>query len=219
MRSTANRPASTLERSRMSSISLSRCAPLRLIASIARSRWGGIRAPTLRTSHGGTWTSDLPRAGGNLIPVRHCVLVPPDEPQATVLRDHNGDRIVCMSKEGAVVWDAWTGQQDMKLEGEPEFVCSAAFSPDDKRIIASTAPRISTVYPIGGRFNYDLRSHGSGGATIRVWDATTGGELLIFQGPRHGACPVDFSPVNIRYILPKCRNLNRRHEDRGITLN
>ncbi len=68
----------------------------------------------------------------------------------------DGKRVMCLSKDRTLtVWDSATGQIVLSLQGRyPELVASMALSADGKRIISSS------------------------GATVKVWDASTGLELL-----------------------------------------
>jgi WD40 repeat protein len=69
-------------------------------------------------------------------------------------------------------------QQLLQLQGHDDFVFSVAFSPDGSKIVS-----------------------GSRDKTIRVWDASTGVEMLPhLQGHRSGVTSVAFSPNGSKIV-------------------
>jgi len=61
------------------------------------------------------------------------------------------------------VWDAFTGQQLLKLEGHTDWVHSAAFSPNGSRVATASQD-----------------------GTVRIWDAKTGKELCALISLANG---------------------------------
>jgi WD40 repeat protein len=71
-----------------------------------------------------------------------------------------GDRILtCGQDATARVWDAWTGEELLRLTGHETTVFTGGWSPDGSRVVT-----------------------GSFDGTARVWDATTGELQLILSG-------------------------------------
>jgi WD40 repeat protein len=87
----------------------------------------------------------------------------------------DGRQIITAGEVGAfgtaTVWDAVTGRKLLTLQGHAEIVCSAAFSPDGRRIVT-----------------------GSGDRTARVWDARAGRELFTLKGHTGAVLSAGFSP-------------------------
>jgi len=86
------------------------------------------------------------------------------------------------------VFDAVTGQVSLSWKLPSAEVCSVALSPDGKRLAtASGDPNRSG--PDGKRVvaNEDQK-------TVKVWDATTGQELLALEGHTNFVAGVSFSP-------------------------
>ncbi len=110
----------------------------------------------------------------------------------------------------ATVWDAATGRRLFAISGHQSPVWSVAFSADGKRILSGSRDgRVSVSDAATGQellvlkfenelasvaFSPDGKRIAAGGATVKVWDATTGRELLTFE--RHGgaAFGVAYSP-------------------------
>jgi WD40 repeat protein/serine/threonine protein kinase len=76
------------------------------------------------------------------------------------------------------VWDATTGRGLLTLKGYTGGVSGVAFSPDSKRLISGSGGRDQEGKLIPG--------------AVKVWDATTGRELLNLRG--HTGSGVAFSP-------------------------
>jgi WD40 repeat protein/tRNA A-37 threonylcarbamoyl transferase component Bud32 len=82
------------------------------------------------------------------------------------------------------LWDAKTGKELLGLKGFTEGVRSAAFSPDGRRLLTVAEGRY-TDYLFGlGLLGGGMKgSSGSGkDHTARIWDATTGKQLVVLQG-------------------------------------
>jgi WD40 repeat protein len=78
----------------------------------------------------------------------------------------------------ARVWRVDTGKQISFFTGHPNWIWSAAFSPDSRFVVTA----------------------GSVGATARVWEAKSGKEQMILRGHKGFVSSAVFSP-NGRYVL------------------
>jgi len=102
----------------------------------------------------------------------------------------DGTKIVASSVDDhAYVWDAVTSKQLFVLNGHYSPVTCAAFSPDGRRIATASgeyhsASGWSLSNPTGAQID----------DTGRIWDATTGKELLILKGLGDIVSWISFSP-------------------------
>jgi WD40 repeat protein/serine/threonine protein kinase len=98
----------------------------------------------------------------------------------------DGRRLASSSKDATVrVWDAQTGREDLApFRKHIRVVFSVAFSPDGQRI-ASGSAQLAEDEP----------------SYLKVWDATTGQEVLHLRGNIVEARVVAFSPDNGRWIV------------------
>jgi WD40 repeat protein len=107
---------------------------------------------------------------------RSRALIGAREPLRTVAYSPDGRRIVSATSKRTYVWDAESGQMVLTLAG----MSRARFSPDGQRIFT-----------------------GSPGATVIVWDALTGDELMRLPGLRaedRGA-NLAISPDGLQVVL------------------
>jgi len=113
----------------------------------------------------------------------------------------DGTRIVTASDDStARVWDSATGKELLVLRGHNGMdIASAYFSPDGKRIVTAS----------GGFYCRPPWSHGSD-RTVRVWDATTGKELLAIADVGTAINCAVFSPDGTRIVTAA-----GRYEERG----
>ena len=92
------------------------------------------------------------------------------------------------------MWDAETGTRDRRaLKGHDEAVCSAAFSPDGKRVVTASEDN-----------------------TARVWDAETGAELAALKGHADVVNSAAFSPDGKRVVTASSDNTARIWDVRAI---
>jgi WD40 repeat protein len=120
--------------------------------------------------------------------------------EVLALRGHTGQvTCVCFSPDGkriasggdtpgtpllgeVKVWDASTGQVLLTLKGHTGQVNSVCFSPDGKRLASAS----------GNSITYTPEEVKAG--EVRLWDATTGREILILKGHTKRIASVCFSP-------------------------
>jgi len=128
-----------------------------------------------------------------------------------------GDRVVTASCDGtARVWDTETGVQLAVLQGHPGNVMSAAFNSQGTRVVtlgvedndARVWDAATTDYPclavLSGHLNWvaaaafnprgDRVVTASNDDTARVWDATTGAQLLLLAGHNDYVQTAVYSP-------------------------
>jgi WD40 repeat protein len=142
----------------------------------------------------------------------------------------DGARIVTASGDGtARVWDAASGQELLSLRGHTSKVVSAAYSPDGVRIVTAGYDKTARVWDArSGEELFSLRGHtgsvwsaayGSSGAssaayspdgarivtagddqTARVWDASSGLEMLSPRGHTDRVYSAAYSPNGARIV-------------------
>ncbi len=120
-----------------------------------------------------------------------CVVFSPDGQR---IISHNGRDL------STRVWDAATGKKILEIR----HVAFSAISPDaswefDSHLetVWDAAIGKETLRPKSVAFRKDGRRVVSAswvGNTVKVWDATTGQEMLTFRGHRNKVCSVAFSP-------------------------
>ena len=133
---------------------------------------------------------------------------------ATVAFSPDGGTIASGSWDRTIrLWDAETGQQNLKLEGHRDGVSTIAFSPDGRTLASGSwdnyvmlwdaetgkllrtldghrdGVRAVTFSPDGGTI-----ASGSYDRTIRLWNAETGEELQTLEGHTDYVRGVVFSP-------------------------
>ncbi len=89
----------------------------------------------------------------------------------------------------ARLWDVETGQELRQFSGHTDFVTSAAFSPDGKTIVTTSADN-----------------------TARLWDVESGAEIRRFTGHSEFVWSVTFSPDG-KYIVTGSRDRTARMWD------
>jgi WD40 repeat protein/serine/threonine protein kinase len=118
------------------------------------------------------------------------------------------------------VWDATRGEEVATLKGRASLVCSVAFSPDGKFIVAGGHdPDIKVWEWATGRESMTLRGHDKGTIrsvsfspdgkrivsashqdhTMKLWDATTGAELMTLKHA-DSVTSAAFSPDSKRIV-------------------
>jgi WD40 repeat protein len=98
----------------------------------------------------------------------------------------DGQRLATASGDATVkIWDMRVGQEALTLQGFPRGVSDVAFSPDGQRLASAGGTRYASV---GGN---DLRT---AEVMTKVWDASTGQELLALTGKTGAVISVAFSP-------------------------
>jgi eukaryotic-like serine/threonine-protein kinase len=98
----------------------------------------------------------------------------------------NGQRLASASDDKTVkVWDATTGQESLTLKGHTSSVTSVSFSPNGQRLASAS---IDETFADGSTDRADS------GPQLKVWDATTGQELLSLKGHTDYVNSVRFSP-------------------------
>jgi len=119
----------------------------------------------------------------------------------------------------AKLWDIETGQEVRQFSGHVDFVTSAAFSPDGKTIVTTSADKTARLWDVESGneirrftghtegvwsvvFSPDGNSivTGSRDRTARIWDVQTGMEVRQFIGHAHWVNAVAISPDG-RFLL------------------
>jgi eukaryotic-like serine/threonine-protein kinase len=92
------------------------------------------------------------------------------------------------------IWDATSGQKTLTLKGHAGPVESVAFSPDGKQIVSGGSGLFRTS-KFGSRRIQGLLSE-----ALKVWDATSGQEMLTLTGHAGPVESVAFSPDGKRIV-------------------
>jgi WD40 repeat protein/serine/threonine protein kinase len=100
----------------------------------------------------------------------------------SVVFSADGTRLASAGFQTVKVWEATTGKELLSIRAHKYLVSSVAFSPDGKRLASASGT------PFGGRRER--------AGEVKVWDASTGKELLSFPGLPHWINSVAFSPDN-----------------------
>jgi WD40 repeat protein len=127
----------------------------------------------------------------------------------------------------AKVWDAVAGKPEGRLEGLPEAICAAAFSPDGNRLALADDGGVVDVWNAAARHQaFSIAAHAgpartvafspdgtllaSGGddRTVAIWDGGTGAKRRSLKGSQHGVTGLAFS-ANGRRLLAA-------YEDGGV---
>jgi WD40 repeat protein len=99
----------------------------------------------------------------------------------TAVFSPDGDKIVTASQDGtARLWTLTRGAGLFTLRGHTGMVESAAFSPDGTRILTASPEYSRNISVLLGGFG--AGPAGEVKATARVWNASTGAELLKLEG-------------------------------------
>jgi WD40 repeat protein/serine/threonine protein kinase len=86
------------------------------------------------------------------------------------------------------LWDARTGKHLFVLKGHKDYVVSAAFSPDGRRLVTASWDR-----------------------TARIWDVATGKELRVLRGATSALVGATFSPDGRRVLAISSGRGRSRH--------
>jgi eukaryotic-like serine/threonine-protein kinase len=98
---------------------------------------------------------------------------------ASLAMDLTGSILAVLDSGGSVrVLDAWTGHESQSLRSPEEGLASVTFMPDGKRIVTGGGWPIEVVHrPRGKGVPSEV-----GGRSVKVWDASTGREILVLRG-------------------------------------
>jgi hypothetical protein len=118
------------------------------------------------------------------------------------------------------IWDATSGQHLVLLSGHSDLIGSAAFSPDDSRIVTASSDQTARVWDASrgqqllllrghtgqvwsAEFSPDGRHILTAGSdhTARLWDALSGAEISRFEGLSQNVSSAHFSPDGQRAVL------------------
>jgi WD40 repeat protein len=117
----------------------------------------------------------------------------------TVAVSSDGKRIATGDEDRtARIWDATTGRQILTLRGHTGSVWAVAFSPDGKRVVTGSFDGTAGVSEL--TFSCDNNRISLGRGDVRVWDTTTGREILTLQGHTGPVWSAAFSPNGQRIV-------------------
>jgi eukaryotic-like serine/threonine-protein kinase len=107
----------------------------------------------------------------------------------------DGKKIVSGSYDKTLkIWDAASGQAILTLKVRTGWVSSVSFNPDGKKIVSASFNVIPPDdYPELKPFGNMINSR-SADKTLKIWDATSGQEILTFNGHTGWVRSVSFSP-------------------------
>jgi WD40 repeat protein len=91
--------------------------------------------------------------------------------------DHKGEKLVNISDDGVVLWNAVAGSAPIQLVGHTWVVYTAVFDPCGSKILTA-----------------------SGDGTARLWDAFTGKQLFVLKGHKGPVYSAKFSSDGTRII-------------------
>jgi WD40 repeat protein len=112
--------------------------------------------------------------------------------RASVLLDPDDKQLATVATDGIIrVWDLATGQEVRSLKvGPTQYGFTMSFSPDGKRLACCTSQSLA-VHP----------SPPNPEAKVRVWDVTTGREILSAQGMSGYGMEMVFSSDSSRLVI------------------
>ncbi|MGO9946804.1 MAG: hypothetical protein ACLPWG_08170, partial [Steroidobacteraceae bacterium] len=127
--------------------------------------------------------------------------------------------ITASDDKTAIVWDAATGREMLKLSGHKERVLNAAFSPDGRRIVTTSTDKTTRIWNAAdGRQVMMLSGHAdvvesaayspdgtrivtaSDDKTARIWDAGSGRQIMVLSGHSDVVGCAAFSPDGRRIV-------------------
>ncbi|CAA7260761.1 unnamed protein product [Cyclocybe aegerita] len=113
----------------------------------------------------------------------------------------DGTRIVSGSRDNSVrIWDASTGAELKVLNGHSDWVKSVAFSSDGTKIVSGSETILDCVRSVTFSSDGTRIVSGSDDMSMRIWDASTGAQLKMFDGHNKRVNSVAFSSDGTRIV-------------------
>lgn len=116
---------------------------------------------------------------------------------ASVVFNKDGSRLLSSSKDQrARIWDPYTGELLLELDGSEGALSQAKFSPDESKILTVSVDEgfyYSHLDP-AGLPTASFEGPWNGETKVRIWDAQSGGILHVLDGHQAQVVDADFSP-------------------------
>src|SRR5262249_22501968 len=107
----------------------------------------------------------------------------------------DGRRVLTYSSTTATISGVVSGASLVVLKGHEELLNSAVFSPDGTRVVTASGGHESLRFE-----RSDASKPEPNDKTARIWDASTGSELVVLRGHEAQVNSAAFSPDGARVV-------------------